>query len=248
MKKIPYTDANFIKSISYYQESFAEIEKENFESISYENMKKFIEKDKKIPLLTIFQPYANFSNRTFYRIRKLLDFKEDKNLVSSFGLPPEEYTKRGRANFPFHPVLYLSFLPQTPCKELDVSVGDEIFLTQWELKQDKVGLVMYLGERNYMDNSWKDIIKKENEILSWKLKSYNTDISASISYVKNKLSTWFLADEKKILSSFLGHYSLYDTNLLQYGYDIDGIIYPSTRDGYKGLNLALSKKVEIKSN
>jgi len=238
---IQYTKAEHIKDLCYYEEVFAEIENENFENSTYEAMRKKIEKDKQIPLLQMFRPHANFKSQTFYRIRKASEFKEDKSLSCSFGPPPKEFTKIGRANLSGYPVLYLAFLPQTACRELDISINEEVFLCEWKFIESNLGGIFYIGESNYMDVSWEQTIQKENEIFNKKLRSYSRETSESLKYIKNKLSSWFLRDNRS-LSSFLGHYFLYDTNLSNYSYPVDFIIYPSVADSYKGANFALASK------
>lgn len=140
------------------------------------------------------------------------------------------------------------------CEEHRITIAEEaialrnrvrVHLTVWKFKTDNIGTLIYMGEPHYMDVSWGNMIKQENKILNEKLKSYNKNISDSIWYIKNKLSSWFLTD-KKNLSSFLGHYSLYDTDLSRYGHNLDCIIYPSVADGYKAANLALSPKSQNK--
>lgn len=242
MKNMPYTTAEFIKDKEYYINAFEEVEKAvmKIEAFDYELLKKIIEKDFQIPLIQNFFP--RFNLRTpIYRIRNSKDFQNDKSLIESFGAPPAESAKHLRANIENKPVFYGALLPQTAIIECKVEIGEEIFFSTWKLKEkENIGIRPFLKIDNTMPNIWNKIVDRLIMQLNSKLSTYNFNKTNSIKFIIEKLSNWFLIPDNYTLSSFLGHYFLYDTNLLSYGYSTDCILYPSIAHSLEGVNIACS--------
>ena len=240
---IPYSDGSSIKSIQYYSQAFDEIEKADFSNSNFEEMKYHIEKEMQIPLIQYLRPNIRLNNQPLYRIRKCSGFNENKTYSNAFGAPPILQTKKGRANLPYYPVLYLSFLPQTACAECNVSIGEEIFISSWQFLDSDICGNFYLGNRTFMHPSWEDIITKNEKIMEKKFSCYNSNVKSAIHYINDRLMTWFLKDDKNYPhSSFLAHYSLYDTDLSKYNSSVDCILYPSVENVYKNANIAVGAK------
>lgn len=251
LKKIPYTDALFIKNYSEYENAFQKIEQLNYLKLSYDDMKELIEIKYKIPILQNFYPILGKSEMELYRIRRVSEFKEDKNLISSFSAPPNTKSKIGRANIANKSVLYVTMLPQTAIQELNIQKGEEIYFSMWKFKKNTtIGGAVFLKNKDLMPASWNKIICNQENRFRQKLLCYNKEISDSCIFIRDKISEWFLKENDYSLSSFLAHYCLYDTDLSAYGYTIDCIIYPSVGDGFRTSNIAIStnsiRKIDLK--
>src|SRR5690606_11329129 len=103
-----------------------------------------------------------------------------------------------------------------------------------------LGLHLYVGNREFMHAGTKDLILRSEHILQQKLVSYEQQKVDAINYINDRLTAWFLRDKSYTLSSFLGHYSLYGTNLSRYGYTVDGLLYPSIEEDFEGFNIAVA--------
>ena len=67
--------------------------------------------------------------------------------------------------------------------------------------------------------------------------TYSENRQEALKYINNKLSKYFLSDNYNI-SSFLGHYILYDSRN-SFPLKADAIMYPSIQAGLNNFNLAI---------
>jgi hypothetical protein len=176
---------------------------------------------------------------TVFRAREI-DESFNIELFNEYSYPPPGLTKRGRCNFPKHPVLYGSDNPLVALVELnkEKEIKNEIAISCWKpIKGDLCfNLEPYLNSELVNQTDYhiiKDHINQNIEIL---FNGYNNEEREVIKNANMLLHELFIYDKSYKISSSLSYYSLFQRE----NNPADVLMYPSVQSKYQGINYAVN--------
>ena len=189
-----------------------------------------IQKEPKLPLFPI------------YRIRKNnLSKDENINSITPFSIPPDSCVIRGRANVFNRAVFYASnniaaAITESRCQELE-----EIYLSVWHF-ESPFSFIDYLSTDSQFNSFYAALYQRRFNLLREKFSCYTKEECGTLERIIKKQAEWFLRETDYSVSAYVANKHLYETNLAQIGYKIDGILYPSIAVNKQAVNFAISRK------
>ena len=184
-------------------------------------------------------PYQFPFNFNFFRVRNFDDIK-NPNLRAEYSYPPACFsTINLRANLIGNPVFYCADHPFVALVEYLVRWQDErnyvdstFVISNWQLKKgERFWIAPYIEERLEDINEFTTLASFSNEQFKRKVDpSTDDDTIDAMRLLKNYLAKLFIEDEKRTISSFLGHHNIYRNPIKP-----PILIYPSVK-AEKGMN------------
>lgn len=241
--KIPYAKDENLPSLEKIRDGFEKIDCLNIDELPYDAIRKiFFDNLNIIP--KIINPYGDLTI-PIYRISIVDESKFDLTNIQSFSHPPFESCPKGRCNLQGHPLFYGSISADTALRErrkennAPIEKGDEVYISQWQIKK---GINFRYSQFIFGDDvqlgEWiRDLNQTNAEKIKQISNSYSQNKQDAFMYLNNKLSKYFVSDNYNI-SSFLGHYILYDKRD-SFPLEADGIMYPSIQAGLNNINIAI---------
>lgn len=165
------------------------------------------------------------------RAREINPEREDITNKLTFGPPPIQETREGRANIVGYPVLYGATSARTAMREINAEPGKEYFVSIWDKKADAEPLLISLYALHaeggtIQDPSSKFInewVKNATEFLIRELRINKSSRKTFMHAIKLRSSLFTMSHYG--ISSRLAHSLLFDnTNRC------NGIVYPSVAD------------------
>ena len=176
------------------------------------------------------------SDLKFFRVRKDLNIlKDDISDPLTFSHPPTYLTKVGRANLPNKPVLYASMSPQVAISECDMITNKLGYLSKWSVVKGASNLTI--------SPQMKDNINKENPMHGY-IANYQR-------HLEERFKSYPYLEHLKHLGKFIADiycremypYKIcsWISDKILYKRDVNAILYPSTKAGYMGMNIAFNR-------
>jgi hypothetical protein len=189
-------------------------------------------------------PDVEFS-LTVYRVRIIAAGSgEDISNPKTFSYPPAVYaTGFQRANAPGHPVFYAAADGKSALEEVRLNgeplkVGDLVFLTKWQVKDEIKYSLNYLTRKNIIadHHGFKDLTLRIYSEFDRIFKNEDVFLNKEQRFLFEECTELFFS-ESYHASGTIGHDILYRTPVTN-GIKISGIIYPSCANKFRGINFA----------
>jgi len=242
-EKIP-----FIKPGSFdgqdYLRKIIQIEQSVKSDMKYEVVKQIIEEEICFNPIWLLKPF-NKLTKYVYRARNSTTFdNEEKEIefVSSFSIPPDSKTRRGRANIEKMAVKYCSLSSVSTLFETECKAGEVVYIGKWELPKRKNYL---LGDFFFLDTDCHPLFKSHHEIaISHFKKQFHCESQENMNNIIKGICqkiSWFLSEDDYSISSYFAHNYIYNFDLSSYKVEVDGIIFPSIAFDKRDINFAFSR-------
>jgi len=162
---------------------------------------------------------------------------DDENYVSSFFMPPQEFTGWGRANLPKNPVFYGAASLQVAINEVQPKRGQQVFISVWRSGQFFPRYAQYIFTEAIQNKAIKRTANQSIEGLRQTLVNAEhkglDQIPAAFLLASVKVISETFLDSDWTISSLIAHNNLYNSQLY------DGIEYLDIKTR-SSVNYALS--------
>lgn len=170
--------------------------------------------------------------------------------IKSFSFPPDKNkVTTQRANIDEYPVFYSSLEPITSILETEkaMSNGGSFYISEWELDLTtgvNIHSLLY-SDIALQSKSLNDIVTAHEKMISSFIVNPDDKLIEGFKYsVKRIADTFLLEDDDYLFSSAYAHYLMHDTYSETEGVvDVAVIMYPSVKDKFGGVNLAIHPRV-----
>jgi len=169
------------------------------------------------PTILLHTPIEFPFDFSFFRVRKLSDIK-NQGLRSEYSYPPACFSNENlRANLKGHPVFYSADHPVVALLEYigkwdnkETYTNTTYAISKWKLKKGKRYFIApFIQESLDYKNEYSALAKFTNAEMR-KLDNELTESQINgMRAMKNYLASLFITDEKRTISSYLGHHNLY---------------------------------------
>lgn len=203
-------------------------------------LKMKLEREIRFRPIHLLQKESRIPHFPIYRVRRSVSVNEDIGTISPFSIPADSIVTRGRANAHNRAVFYASNNIGTAILESRCSLHEDIYLSVWHFEHP-FSYMDYLSTDNLHNTLYSNMYNKRIDLLRKKFSCYTQEETEGLMKSIEKQSRWFLREEDYSISSYISNSHLYETNLDQYGYRIDGILYPSIATNKQSVNFAISR-------
>lgn len=242
---IPYAKDESLPALKNIIEGLDVIETLNLEGLDYSEIKKiFVDNLGIHPPLFILPAAEPFTD--IYRASLIENGELDISDINSFSHPPKEFAERGRANLKGFPVFYSTIDINTALRERkkkngeSLAKGDIIYLSKWATKQNvQINYSQFVFDSTVEIGDFiREIYNNMVEKLKKMSTPYSVDKQDAFMTLSQRIGKYFIEKENYTISSFLGHYLLYDNNA-DTPLRINAVLYPSIQAGLNSINLAI---------
>jgi hypothetical protein len=190
-----------------------------------------------IPVLGAKFLAKEINGRKFYRVRlkKKISEEEDKSLIQTFSYPPPNVCNfKGRANIIKKSVFYCTDKPYPAIMESNPEVGDEGYLSIWEINASRnLHYICCLPENLPFKNEWYEYGTHHHNFLIQKQSELN---KGELQY---KIALRKLITERFINEKYPYHISSMLSNEFLYFNQADILMYPSAKTLQDYTNFAI---------